>query len=45
MKYEGESLARQDAIELIRDLGQLRDEGLLTQEEFDEKKRQILDRL
>ena len=42
---EGAGLARQDAIELIRDLGRLRDEGLLTQEEFDEKKRQILDRL
>jgi len=34
-----------DFAELIRSLGALRDEGLLTQEEFDEKKRSILDHL
>lgn len=40
-----EAVPRLDVYEQIRRLAQLRDEGLITSEEFEEKKRDLLDRL
>ena len=34
--------ATDDSIEQLKQLGELRDQGILTQEEFDAKKKQIL---
>lgn len=46
--HPGDSVGTQHApsiAEQIRELGSLRDEGLITEEEFEEKKRELLDRM
>ena len=35
----------QTGVQMLDDLARLRDQGILTQEEFEEKKRQVLDRM
>ena len=43
---EAEAVPRQeDVVERIRGLGQLRDEGLLTDDEFEDAKRELLRRM
>ncbi|TDD05330.1 DUF4429 domain-containing protein [Saccharopolyspora terrae] len=38
-------MSREDVLATIRELGQLHADGILTQEEFEQKKRELLDRL
>ena len=40
-----ESRSKEDIVDTIRRLGELRDAGLLTDEEFQTKKQELLDRL
>ena len=44
-KQVNETAARQMAINLIRQLAELHEEGILTDEEFDAKKQELLSRL